>query len=90
MMNPYLVQSSQSKVPIRPHHDYLKYGQGVNVPYNPYQVGFNPTLMARPSLEAYQSVAIPTSIANAIARGRDPTLYSSVNKYSVANGIFQL
>lgn len=78
-VNPYAVHSSsQSKVPVRPHNDYLKYGQGVNVQYNPYNSNFNPTLMARPNIEPFQSTAIQTSIANAIANRRTPTLYSSV------------
>lgn len=77
MSTPMAFQMANSKVPIRAHQDYLKYAQGANVPYNPYSSGFNPTLMARPTIEPFQSTAIQPSIANAIARGRDPTLYSS-------------
>lgn len=80
LMNPVAMQVPASKVPIRPHQDYLKYAQGANVPYNPYNANFNPTLMARPALEPMQYTSIPTSIANAIARGRDPMQYSSVSR----------
>lgn len=71
-------QMAPSKMPIRAHQDYLKYAQGANMPYNPYSSGFNPTLMARPTIEPFQSTSIQSSIANHIARGRDPSLYNSV------------
>lgn len=71
-------QVPNNKVPVRPHQDYLKYAQGANMAYNPYNEGFNATLMARPTIEPFQSMAIPNSIATAIARGRDRPLYSSV------------
>lgn len=79
-VNPYAVsQLSPTRAPNRPHFDYQKCGPNLNVQYNPYQSKFNPTLMARPNIEPFQSTAIQTSIANAIARGRTPNLYSSVS-----------
>lgn len=64
--------------PTRPHYrPHLKSSMVNNVQYNPYQSKFNPTLMAKPSLEAYQSSDISAQVANAIARGRD-SMYSSV------------
>lgn len=80
MSTPMTFQMAPSKMPIRAHQDYLKYAQGANMPYNPYSSGFNPTLMARPTIEPFQSTSIQPSIANQIARGRDPSLYSSVCK----------
>ena len=70
---------SPSKVPVLPHQDYLKYAQGTNIQYNPYNPSnISPTLMARPTIEPWPNTQLPASITNAIARGRDPTLYSSV------------
>lgn len=77
-MNPLALQVPQSKVPVRPHQDYLKYAQGTNIAYNPFISNFQPTLLARPCIEPFQSCSIPTSISNTIARERDPAQYSQV------------
>lgn len=64
-----------NRMNVRPHYDHLKL---INVHYNPYQSKFNPTLMAKPSLDGYQSSQISSPITAAIATRRDPK-YSSVS-----------
>lgn len=68
-----------SRVPALSHQNYLKYSQSANIQYNPYNSNVNPHLMARPMIESLKSTSIQPSIADAIARGRDKPLYSSVS-----------
>lgn len=79
-INPMVSSSNRS------HQDYLKYASGSNVSYNPYQTtNINPSLMARPTIEPFQNTNISQSVADAIARGRDTSLYSSVRTLRIYN-----
>ncbi|KAJ6219258.1 hypothetical protein RDWZM_005070 [Blomia tropicalis] len=80
-INPMVSSSNRS------HQDYLKYASGSNVSYNPYQTtNINPSLMARPTIEPFQNTNISQSVADAIARGRDTSLYSSKEQLNGNHG----
>lgn len=80
-INPMVSSSNRS------HQDYLKYASGSNVSYNPFQTtNINPSLMARPTIEPFQNTNISQSVADAIARGRDTSLYSSKEQLNGNHG----